>query len=341
LIGGPLIDNFGWRSVFLVNLPVGAIGLLMALIFIHESVSERPTIHFDFAGAITLGISLSALVLVLDRGTDWGWLSVSSLACYLTTIVFGFIFYRIDLNHPEPIVDFKFFRIAAFDGALLNNFIMSMGLTGGVFLIPVFAQTFLGYSATQTGYLFMPMAFVMMLASPLGVNLVGKIQPRFVIAASTLIGGLGLLLYAKIDPRSTALDIIIPLAVMAFGLGFGMSQRTSIIASVVPTAEIGIASSILALVRNLAGAFGISMFATILTNATETNLISISRFSIVNTTSPLIRAQAAALMILKAQIDGYRVVFLVAAALMIGAALLALPTLNVKELNSEVEIMVE
>ncbi len=112
------------------------------------------------------------------------------------------------------------------------------------------------------------------------------------------------------------MDVIIPLSVMAFGLGFGMSQRTSIIASAVPTSEIGIASSILALVRNIAGAFGISVFSTILTNSTENHLISITQNSIVNTKNPLILAQVMGLMELKAQIDAFRTVFTVAAAIM-------------------------
>lgn len=341
LIGGPLIDNFGWRSVFLVNLPVGVIGLLMALAFIRESRSERPTIHFDWGGSITLGIALSALVLVLDRGTDWGWLSASSLASYLTILVFGLIFYRIDLTHPEPIIDFKFFKIGAFNAALLNNFVTFMGMSGGIFLLPVFAQTFLGYTATQTGYLFMPMAFVMMAASPIGVSLVGKVRPSFVIAASTLVGGLGLFLFTGMDPKSTALDLIIPLSIMAFGLGFGMSQRTSIIAAVVPTNEVGVASSILALVRNISGAFGISVFATILSNSTEDNLITISRYSIINTTNALVRAQVMALITLKAQIDAYRIVFLVAAGVMVLAAALVVLTLHIKETSTGVEMLVE
>jgi MFS transporter len=341
LIGGPLIDHFGWRSVFLVNLPIGVIGLLMALAFIRESRSERPTLHFDWGGSITLGIALSALVLVLDRGTDWGWLSASSLASYLTILVFGYIFYRIDMTHPEPIIDFKFFKIGAFNGALLNNFVTFMGMSGGVFLLPVFAQTFLGYTATQTGYLFMPMAFVMMAASPIGVTLVGKVRPSFVIAASTLVGGLGLFLFTGMDPRSTALDLIMPLSIMAFGLGFGMSQRTSIMAAVVPTSGVGIASSVLALVRNISGAFGISVFATILNNATEEILISISRYSIINTTNSLLRAQAMALMMLKAQIDAYRTVFLLAAGVMVLAAVLVVLTLHIKETSTGVEILVE
>ena len=82
LLGGPLIDNFGWRSVFLINLPVGIIGILMAMAFIKESKSEKVIPSFDVKGAFVLGISLSALVLVLDQGQDWGWLSLASSICY-------------------------------------------------------------------------------------------------------------------------------------------------------------------------------------------------------------------------------------------------------------------
>ena len=72
VIGGPMIDIFGWRSIFLLNIPVGIIGLIMAFIFVRESVSEHKTIHFDWWGALTLGAALSSLVLVLDQGLAWG-----------------------------------------------------------------------------------------------------------------------------------------------------------------------------------------------------------------------------------------------------------------------------
>src|SRR5271157_5147333 len=110
LIGGPLIDTFGWRSVFLVNLPIGLLGLIMAMAFINESTSEKTSRNFDIWGAITLGIALSALVLVLDQGLTWGWASEAAMICYATVCIFGYIFYRIDSVHPEPLVDFKFFR---------------------------------------------------------------------------------------------------------------------------------------------------------------------------------------------------------------------------------------
>ncbi|HUC89092.1 MAG TPA: MDR family MFS transporter [Candidatus Paceibacterota bacterium] len=311
LLGGPLIDAFGWRSVFLVNLPIGILGIYMAFRFINESRSSIKTKFFDWWGAISLGGMLSALVLVLDKGSDWGWLSAGSMICYFFTVVLLGLFLKIEQKVPEPIVDLKFFKIPAFVNALLNNFIVFMGMMGGVFLLPVFAQTFLGYNATESGYLFIPMAAAMMLASPLGGMLTGKVQSRYVIFASTIVASVGIFLFTGLDPRSTAIDIIIPLTVMAFGLGFGMAQRTNIIASVVPQSEIGIASSILALVRNIAGAFGIAIFATILNNRIYTNVLNINSFSHLYSHIPLDIQKYISLITLKAQVDAYDYVFLV------------------------------
>lgn len=324
LIGGPLIDNFNWRAVFLVNLPVGLIGLLMAFVFIHESRSDIRTRKFDWWGAITLGSALTALVLVLDRGLDWGWLSGKSFVSYLMIVLASALFYVIEKKHPEPIVDFKFFKMPVFVSALANNFVVFMGMMGSIFLIPIFAQIFLGYDATQTGYLFIPMAAALMIAAPIGGSLIGKVESRYVILFSTLGAAFGIYLFSFIDPRSGPLALMAPLAVMAFFMGFAMAQRTNIIASTVPASEVGAASSILALVRNISGAFGISIFATVLNNTLAKNIFSIAASSHVNTTNPVLRATATALIILKAQVMAYATVFRIAALVVFVGAFTAL-----------------
>jgi DHA2 family multidrug resistance protein len=340
LIGGPLIDNFGWRSVFLVNLPVGILGLFMAITFIKESVSEIKTTFFDWWGAITLGAALSALVLILDQGPSWGWTSWQAWLCYASIVAFTWIFIGIENRVPEPIVDLKFFKIPAFVNTLWNNFIVFMGMMGGVFLLPIFAQTFLGYSATQSGRLFIPMAAAMMLAAPVGGSLVGKVKPKYVIMASTFVAGLGIYLFSYLDPRSTAINIIIPLTIMAFGLGFGMSQRTNVIASVVPTEEIGVASSILALARNIAGAFGIALFGTILTNTINSNILNIARQSSLGQSDLQSYKTFIGLIILKAQVSAYAHVFLVASIIVTVGAITAF-WINVDKERTDVEVMVE
>ena len=340
LIGGPLIDNFSWRSVFLINLPIGILGIIMALRFINESRSEIKTRFFDWWGAFTLGGMLSALVLVLDKGNDWGWLSATSLICYFLVVVLLGIFIKIEQKAPEPIVDLKFFKIPAFVNALLNNFVVFMGMMGGLFLIPVFTQTFLGYTATQSGYLFMPMAFMMMIASPIGGALTGKIQSRYIIFASTLVASIGIFLFSYLDPKSTVLDIIIPLSIMAFGLGFGMAQRTNIIASVVDPHEIGIASSVLALVRNIAGAFGIAIFGTLLTNRIGSNVLKINSLSVLNSHNLIDIQKYISLVILKAQVDAYGFVFLVASIVVFLGSFTIL-TLKIKNERANIKVQIE
>jgi EmrB/QacA subfamily drug resistance transporter len=320
LLGGPLIDNFGWRSVFLINLPIGVIGTFMAVRFINESRSDAKTTYFDWWGAITLGIFLSALVLVLDKGADWGWLSLVSTACYAIGVIFFMLFIKIENTVKEPIVDLKFFKIPAFVNTLGNNIINYMGMMGAIFLIPIFAQTFLGYTATQSGYLFMPMAAMFMLSAPFGGRLAGKIESRYIIFASTLVAGIGIYFFSYLDPRSGPLAIIIPLCIMAFGMGFGMGPRTNIIASVVDQHEIGIASSILALARNIAGAFGIAFFGTILSNRVASNILSINSFSTLRDHSAESLQKYIALVELKAQVNAYDYVFVIASVLiLIGA----------------------
>jgi EmrB/QacA subfamily drug resistance transporter len=340
LLGGPLIDNFGWRSVFLINIPIGLLGMVMAFIFINESRSEEKTSYFDWWGALTLGGMLSSLVLVLDQGYTWGWFSTNSIICYICMVVLFIIFIKIEKNVPEPIVDLKFFKIPAFVNVLINNFIVFMGMMGGVFLIPIFAQTFLGFDATQAGYLFVPMAVAMMLAAPIGGRLTGVVESRYVIFASTIVAAMGIFFLTGLDPKSGAWAIALPLALMAFGLGFGMAQRTNVVASVVPESEIGIASSILALVRNISGAFGIAIFATILNNRTNSEVFTINSFSRLASHIPLDIQKYIALIELKAQIDAYNYVFLVASIIVFLGAFTIL-FLKLKNERTDITVHVE
>jgi MFS transporter, DHA2 family, multidrug resistance protein len=313
LVGGPLIDNFNWRSVFFINIPLGLIGLFLAIKYINESVGEKRQATFDWWGSLSLGGALFGLTLVLDQGPTWGWLSGWSIFWYAATIASGWLFWFIERRQKEPVVNLGFFKNWLFVNTLLNNFIVFMSLIGAIFLIPIFAQTFLGFNATQTGYLFIPLAAALMVAAPLGGRLIGKIKPSTVVFASTFVAGIGMLALAWIDPRSSAFDLSIPMSIMAFGLGFGMAQRTNLVASAVPHEEIGEASGILALVRNISGAFGVAIFSTVLRNAINANLQTIAKHSVLHAIGPESIKQFIALITLKAQVASYATVFEIAA----------------------------
>src|ERR1035437_4427363 len=182
LLGGPLIDNFSWRSVFYINVPIGIFGAFMAWKYIEEPVHKiRGIKNFDIWGSLLLGLALGSLVLVLDQGQTWGWISLSSLLTYLTVIVSFILFVFVEKRQKEPVVDLKFFAIPAFSVSLVVSFITFMGMIGGLFLLPIFVQGYLGYTVTKTGYLFIPMAFGMLIGAQSGARLSIKYQPKYIV----------------------------------------------------------------------------------------------------------------------------------------------------------------
>jgi hypothetical protein len=154
------------------------------------------------------------------------------------------------------------------------------------------------------------------------------------------VAGVGLYFFSFLDARSTALSIMWPLGIMAFGMGFGMAQRTNIIASVVDQSEIGVASSILALARNVAGAFGIALFGTILNNRIESNVLSINKLSVLRSANPLDMQHFISLIALKAQIDAYNYVFIISSVIVILGAFAVL-SLKIKNERTDVKVHVE
>jgi len=169
----------------------------------------------------------------------------------------------------------------------------------------------------------------------------GKVKAKYVIFASTITAAFGIFLFSVfLDPKSTAIDIIIPLCIMAFGLGFGMAQRTNLIASIVNPHEIGVASSILALARNIAGAFGIAVFGTILTNRINSNVLSINNLSFIHSVNPLDFQKYIGLIELKAQVDAYIYVFLISSIIVFLGSFTIL-FLKLKHERTNVKVSVE
>jgi EmrB/QacA subfamily drug resistance transporter len=316
LLGGPLIDNFSWRSVFYINIPLGILGVFMAWTIIQEPVTQIKGIkNFDVLGSLLLGVSLGTMVLVLDQGQTWGWLSNKSIISYIVSTVSMVVFIFVENYQPEPVVDLKFFKNQTFSAAIITSFISFGGMMGGLFLIPIFAQSVLGYTVTKSGYIFIPMAIGLMIAAQFGARLSTRFPPRYLTSTGMFWSALMLFYFSGIDIKWTFWDMTYRLFLFAAGLGIGLAPLTNAATSTVPIQEVGIASSVLALARNIAGAFGVAVFATILSNATTSNLIAIQNHSVVNTVDPSILGNVIGLMETKANILAYSTVFKAAAFL--------------------------
>jgi len=323
LLGGYLIDNFSWRFVFYINLPIGIVGLLMTLAFIR---ADKPSARgaFDYLGSIILAVAISGAVLVLDQGESWGWISLSSVACYLTSAVFGYIFYLYERHHPNPIIDFKFFRNPIIVSVLLVSFISFGGMMGAMFILPVFSQSFLGFDAFKSGLLFVPLAVALFIFAPIGAKLSSTIHPRYLVAFGTLVSAFGLYLLHSIDAASTAVSFILPLGIFGGGLALGMGPLTTASTTAVPQNEVGMSSGLLNLARNIGGAFGIAIFGTILTGLINKNVLQVAHDTIINSNAPGILTEERALVVLKAEVISYGQVFEFGAGAMVLGALAAL-----------------
>jgi len=310
LLGGPLTDAFGWRAVFYINVPLGALGIYMAWKYIQEPVHKIKGIkHFDWLGSLFLGVGLGTMVLVLDKGQDWGWTSMNSTISYIVSTISMLAFLIIETREKEPVVDLKFFKNATFTAANVTSFISFMGMFGGIFLLPIFAQTFLGYSVTKSGYLFIPMAVGVMMGVQIGTRLMFKVPMRIFVTLGMFWAAFMLYLFTGMDIKWTFWDIAWRLWLFAVGLGIGFAPITQAATGTVPLKEVGVASSILALSRNLAGAFGVAIFATLLSNSVTSKLLTIQKYSTINTTDPALLQTIPALMISKANISAYGSVF--------------------------------
>lgn len=323
LLGGYLVDNFSWRWIFYINLPIGIAGLILTILFLpHDQPGERGT--FDWFGAVLLSGAISSLVLVVDQGQDWGWLSLASVVCYIGTLVFGVLVYRWETRHTHPIIDFKFFRNPVIVSVLIVSFISFGGMMGAMLLLPVFAQTFLHYTATQSGYLFVPMALALPIFAPLGAKLASSFDARYTVSFGMALSALGLYQLIHLDPAMTSMDFVMPLVLFGAGLGLGMAPLTNAATTAVPLNEVGMSSGLLNLTRNIGGAFGIALFSTILANATNANVLMVAQNSHILGTTSAILAVAQQLIILKAEILSYGTVFWYAAVAMLIGALIAL-----------------
>jgi len=309
LVGGPLVDLYSWRMLFYINLPVGILGIFMVLLYLpNDRGKERR--EFDFYGAATLAVALSSLVLVLEKGREWEWTSLASILCYALILIFGFWFVQFEKKHPSPMIDLKFFKNQTFVSALVVSFISFGGMMGAMFLLPIFVQTYLGYDATQTGFLFLPMALTMFVAAPLGAKLAQKMHVRYSVSLGMLLVALAIYFFTGLDARTSASELTLPLMILAVGMGLGMSPLTNAVASSVPAHEVGIASAILNLTRNIAGAVAIALFGTLLSNVTESKVLEVGANTIIN--DPKFASLVPSLVVLKSQILAYREVFLTA-----------------------------
>ena len=298
LLGGWLVTNATWRWAFLVNLPIGIVALVATLLWVKESRDEGARAGFDAPGFVTLSLGLAAVVFGLIEGYSYGWLAPSkpfAIAGWswplasVSIIPFAFAaglaliaaFVVIERRRQRVgtfiLFDFTLWQNPSFRFGNLTATIVALGEFGLLFALPLFLQGVLGYSAFETGLVFVSLAIGAFVAAPIAGGLAHRYEPRRVVQIGMALEAVGVLATALLlAPGVSGLVLAVPLFVYGMGVGFATAQLANVVLSEVPPARSGLASGANSTMRQIGSALGIAILGTVLfatlVNGTSTNI---------------------------------------------------------------------
>ncbi|WP_460193242.1 DHA2 family efflux MFS transporter permease subunit [Thermosynechococcus sp. FA-CM-4201] len=264
-LGGYLTDNWGWRWIFFVNLPVGIIAVFMSMIFLRPDPKHRPHERVDWLGILLLIVAVGSLQTVLEEGETQGWFDSTLIRTLTFTTVIGLaLFIWRELSTPAPAVDLRVLRYRSLAVGSLYSIIVGLGLYGTLFAVPLFTQSILGFSATQTGLLLAPGALSSAIAMILLGKVSTKIDPRILIGLGAIGTTVIMFQLADITPQTGTDQLFFPLLwrggtiVMMF-LPLSLTALGSL-----PQNAVAAGSGFFNLTRQLGGSFGIAILGTLL-----------------------------------------------------------------------------
>jgi len=268
LIGGYLVDNFSWPLIFDVNVPVGIAGMLATAIIQKEYKSTRIR-SFDPVGFISVSIFLPVLLYALTEGNaatnSAGWNSPVVLACFGIAAISLAVFLVTELTISEPLIDLSLFRNFNFAISNLIILIFGIGMFGSTFLLPLYLQNSLGYTAIQAGSVFLPVGIIQGISAPLAGITSSRINPKIPIITGAVLLALSFYMNSFLSYLTEHWYIMLSLYLRGVAMGLMFSPLTAIATLSVPREKMGQASGLINVLRQIGGSFGVAVLSTVLT----------------------------------------------------------------------------
>jgi MFS family permease len=288
LLGGWLTTNLSWRWAFYLNLPVGLLAVFGTLKYIGESRDEDSKLGFDLPGFILVTLGLGGIVFGLIEGRSYGWWAPNanhpfavlgwtwpstSISIVPIALVVGLaavlLFAVVEVRRQRAgaffLFDFSLWGFRAFRFGNLAGTIVSLGEFGLLFALPLFLQGVMGYSAFETGLVFLALAAGSFVAAPLAVTVSRRSGPRRAVTLGMSLEAVGILLTTFLIGRDTSgLLLAAPLFVYGIGVGLATAQLTSIVLSEIPGSRSGLASGANSTLRQVGSALGVAILGTVL-----------------------------------------------------------------------------
>jgi DHA2 family multidrug resistance protein len=267
VLGGWLTDSYSWRWVFYINLPVGIASLVMTKLYVFDPpYLRRETNAIDYWGIGLLALWVGTLQLALDLGQERDWFSSRFITMLVVTSGAGLVAFLVrQWVATEPVVDLRVFKIRTYSTGVFLMTTLGFVLYGSLVLLPLMLQTLLGYPSLQAGIAMAPRGLGSLIGMPLVGLLIGRFDPRKMVALGLIIGASTLFWLARLNLSAGYWDIFWPQFFQGLGLSAIFVPLTTISMDPIPRERMGNATSLFNLMRNLGGSVGIAVTGTLLT----------------------------------------------------------------------------
>jgi EmrB/QacA subfamily drug resistance transporter len=264
-LGGFLTDQLSWRWVFYVNLPIGVATVALIAVVMVEPLQNRHRHRFDWPGLVTLLGWSGLLVFALEAGgRDYAWGSLEIIGSFGGAAILLAAFLIIERRASEPLIPLDLFRIPALRASTVVTMFLGMSMFGVLSFLPLYGRTVLGESATGAGRILIPLLLAMMLGSTVGVRIVLRLGFRTVVTAGASLVVLGTLLLTRLTASSGQLELSLYLIPLGFGMGFVFMSTALAAQNSVDQVRMGTATGLVNFTRQLGGAIGVAITASVL-----------------------------------------------------------------------------
>jgi EmrB/QacA subfamily drug resistance transporter len=274
-LGGWITDNWGWRWVFYVNMPVGIIAILTAGFVLPKAI-RRMHHTVDYLGATTLVAWAVPLLLAFSwAGTQYSWNSWQIIGLFIFAAVMLIIFVLIELRAAEPIITPRLFKNSIFLVSVIATFLISAGMFGAILYLPLFVQGVLGDSATNSGIVLTPLMLGFMFSSIVGGQLLSRTGRYKILAIGGFaVAAVGMFLLSRMTITTVEGEVVRNMIVTGLGIGVMMSLFTIVVQNAFPYRQLGEVTAGITFFRSMGSTMGVAVMGTIMINGFQSALQS-------------------------------------------------------------------
>lgn len=262
-LSGYIIQYMNWRLIFTLNIPVGVVGVTLAIILLKETPINKDK-TFDLFGAITCAVGLFSLLLALSKGNSEGWTSAYILGLFTLAVISLISFIYIELHHKNPLLDLRILKVFPYGLSMIISIITTVGMYGALFLMPIYIQNLRGYTPMQSGMLMLPAAIVTGIMMPISGRLFDKFGAKWITIIGLSILTVASYLLSTLTLKTSYNTVMVIMMVRGIGMGLALMPAQTAGMNAIPRELSGRATALNSTIKQVAGSFGIAILTTIL-----------------------------------------------------------------------------